>query len=98
MKNQLQYLLDNDIKEKGEYQLTNALENMKNKGLKFSTGKVIEWLDCGNKDSTIYTNERILERNGNKIEKTATIIESKIIEPCFIGENTIKSHHLDNVI
>ena len=32
---ELQYLIDNDIKDKGEYQLTNALENMKNKGLKF---------------------------------------------------------------
>ena len=29
LKNELQYLLDNDIKDKGEYQLTNALENMK---------------------------------------------------------------------
>ena len=32
LKNELQYLLDNNIKDKGEYQLTNALENMKNKG------------------------------------------------------------------
>ena len=31
LKNELQYLLENDIKDKGEYQLTNALENMKNK-------------------------------------------------------------------
>jgi len=28
LKNELQYLIDNDIKEKGEYQITNALENM----------------------------------------------------------------------
>lgn len=32
---ELQYLLDNNIREKGEYQLTNALENMKKKGTKF---------------------------------------------------------------
>ena len=32
LKNEIQYLLDNDIKDKGEYQLTNALENMKEKG------------------------------------------------------------------
>jgi glucose-1-phosphate thymidylyltransferase len=47
--NELQYLIDNDIKDKGEYQLTNALENMKNKGVKFKPGQVDEWLDCGNK-------------------------------------------------
>ena len=30
---ELQYLIDNNIKEKGEFQLTNALENMKQKAL-----------------------------------------------------------------
>ena len=29
LKNELQYLIDNEIKDKGEYQLTSALENMK---------------------------------------------------------------------
>src|SRR5665213_1507056 len=55
LRNELQYLLDNNIRDKGEYQLTNALENMKNKGLKFFPGRVTEWLDCGNKDATVYT-------------------------------------------
>lgn len=89
LKNELQYLLDNDIKDKGEYQLTNALENMKNKGTKFSPGKVDEWLDCGNKNATVYTNERVLEHNGNIISNSSTIEVSEIIEPCFIGENVI---------
>ncbi len=89
LKSELQYLLDNDIKDKGEYQLTNALENMKNKGTKFSPGKVDEWLDCGNKDATVYTNERVLEHKGNIISDSATIENSEIIEPCFIGENAV---------
>ena len=89
LKQELQYLLDNDIKEKGEYQLTNALENMKTKGTKFTPGKVTEWLDCGNKDATIYTNQRVLEfiKNTDIISKTHKNINSKIITPCFIGEN-----------
>lgn len=89
LRNELQYLLDNDIKEKGEYQLTNALENMKAKGTKFVPGKVTEWLDCGNKDATVYTNQRILEfiRNTPIISKTHINKNSQIIEPCFIGEN-----------
>ena len=89
LKKELQYLLDNDIKDKGEYQLTNALENMKNKGIKFSPGEVEEWLDCGNKNATVYTNERVLEHNGNIISASAIIENSEIIEPCFIGENAI---------
>ena len=88
LKKELQYLLDNDVREKGEYQLTNALENMKAKGTRFSPGKVTEWLDCGNKDATVYTNQRILEFNKNN-ERTSNFINqgSTIIEPCFIGEN-----------
>lgn len=89
LRKELQYLMDNDIKEKGEYQLTNALENMKNKGMKFVPGTVDEWLDCGNKDATVYTNQRIL---ANKKEIFHVNISqynggTQIIEPCFIGQN-----------
>lgn len=92
LKKELQYLIDNNIRDKGEYQLTNALENMKQKGTKFAPGKVTEWLDCGNKDATVYTNQRVLEFNrGNKqlIASTAKIENAVIIEPCFLGENVI---------
>ena len=88
LKSELQYLIDNDIKDKGEYQLTNALENMKSKGKKLSASTVEEWLDCGNKDATVYTNKRMLEiKKGaaaNQTEAT-NIKNSIIIEPCFIG-------------
>lgn len=90
LRRELQYLLDNDIKDKGEYQLTNGLENMKAKGTKFIPGKVTEWLDCGNKDATVYTNSRILEFIKGKealIDSSIVNNNSKIIEPCFIGKN-----------
>ncbi|MGZ3883803.1 MAG: sugar phosphate nucleotidyltransferase [Bacteroidia bacterium] len=89
LKKELQYLLDNDIKDKGEYQLTNALENMKAKGTKFVPGKVTEWLDCGNKDATVYTNQRVLEFDKGKASlkgKNVSISNSVIIEPCFFGD------------
>src|SRR4051812_15645884 len=89
LRSELQYLLDNNITDKGEFQLTNALENMKAKGTKFSPGKVTEWLDCGNKNATVFTNQRILEFDkgnpslkGKEIKNTNSII----LEPCFIGE------------
>jgi glucose-1-phosphate thymidylyltransferase len=95
LRNEIKYLLDNDITEKGEYQLTNALENMKQKGVRFSPGQVIEWLDCGNKDATVYTNQRVLENvkgSENLVAESAKIINSEIIEPCFIGEGV----HIEN--
>lgn len=90
LKSELQYLLDNKITEKGEYQLTNALENMKKKGTKFMPGQVTEWLDCGNKNATVYTNQRVLEFDKGKAhlkEKNIKNNNSVIIEPCYIGEN-----------
>lgn len=58
LKSELKYLIDNDIKDKGEYQLTNALEALKQKGTKFVPGQVKEWLDCGNYKATVYTKDR----------------------------------------
>lgn len=88
LKKEIQYLLDNDIKEKGEYQLTNALENMKQKGTKFTVAQISEWLDCGSKENMLYTNKRLLETKSLPINKSAHIINSTIIQPCYIGENT----------
>ncbi len=92
LKRELKYLLDNNIREKGEFQLTNALENMKKQGVKFSPGQVTEWLDCGNKDATVYTNQRVLEFRKNDaalVSASHKNENSVIIPPCFIGENVI---------
>ncbi len=91
LKHELQYLLDNDIKEKGEYQLTNALENMRQKGSQFYPTEIQEWLDCGNKKAVVYSNQRMLEiHKGTKlVSDTVKLVNSTIIPPCFIGENVV---------
>ncbi len=91
LKAEIEHLLENDIREKGEFQLTNALENLKQKGAKFEPGEVSEWLDCGNKNACIYSNERVLENaNGNeKLVFSNNNTNSLIIEPCYIGENVV---------
>lgn len=93
LRRELQYLLDHDIKDKGEYQLTNALENMKNQGTVFVPGQVTEWLDCGNKDATVYTNQRYLEylkeRGEKLVAASAKVVNSVLIEPVYVGENAV---------
>ena len=85
---ELQYLIDNNIKEKGEFQLTNALENMKQKGAEFYPGKVDEWLDCGNPLAAVHANKRVLEYTANDESRKALKIENaQVLEPCFIGAN-----------
>ncbi len=88
LKENLQYLLDNKIMDKGEYQITDALERMKQDGTKFTPGAVEEWLDCGKKDATVYTNQRVLEfiKNDDIVASSATVEDSVIIPPCYIGE------------
>lgn len=91
--NELQYLLDNDIKDKGEYQLTSALENMKQKDSQFTIAFVEEWLDCGNKEMTVYTNQRILEfcadRQESLVAKGVILENSLIVPPCFIDSGVV---------
>ncbi|MBJ6119566.1 NTP transferase domain-containing protein [Pontibacter sp. BT310] len=92
LRSELQYLLDNNIMDKGEYQLTNALENMKNKGTKFVPAVISEWLDCGNKNATVYTNQRYLEYIKNEqglVASSAKLVNAVVIPPVYIGENVV---------
>ena len=93
LRGELQYLLDNEVVKGGEYQLTDALENMKVKGMKFVPGKVDEWMDCGNKNVTVETNARLLgflHNDGeNLVDSNIKNENSTIIQPCYIGENVI---------
>lgn len=91
LRSEMQYLIDNNLKEKGEYQLTNALENMKAKGAKFYKGEVIEWLDCGNKDATVNTNQRVLEhlKGESLVHDTVVLENATVVQPCYIAEGVV---------
>mgnify|MGYP000683957257 CR=1 FL=1 len=88
---EMQYLIDNDIKEKGEYQFTTALQNLNKKGAVFTPGRVTEWLDCGNKNVTVQTNQRYLEfiKDQKLVSPKARLDNAVIIPPCFVGEDVI---------
>ena len=88
---EMQYLIDNNIKDKGEFQFTSALQNFSKKGAKLVPGVVTEWLDCGNKNVTVQTNQRYLEfiKEQALVSKKATLINTHIIAPCFIGDGAI---------
>ena len=93
LKNELQFVLDNDIINGGEYQINDGIKRMMSGGSVFKTGTVEEWMDCGNKNVTIETNNKMLgilyDRKEQLISNKITLIESKIIEPCFIGDDVV---------
>ncbi|MGG5506609.1 MULTISPECIES: sugar phosphate nucleotidyltransferase [unclassified Myroides] len=93
LRKELEFLLDNNVIKGGEYQLTDALENMKQKGMRFVPGQVEEWMDCGNKDVTVDTNNRMLNfleaESSNYVSTSVQIENSTIIPPCYIGDNVV---------
>lgn len=91
LKNSLQFVLDNEIINGGEYQINDGIKDMMSKGKIFKTGTVEQWMDCGNKKVTVQTNAQVLDNEAkkgvNNIAGSVINVNSVIIEPCFIGEN-----------
>ncbi|PIE48284.1 MAG: nucleotidyltransferase [Flavobacteriales bacterium] len=94
LQQEIDHLIDHNITGKGgEYQLTDALENMRIKGLKFVPGTVNDWMDSGFREATIETNQKVLmyEMQAGKslVSETVKSENSQIIPPCYIGENVV---------
>ncbi len=93
VREEIQHLIDSDLRENGEYQLTNVLKSLKQQGAKFIPGKVNAWMDCGKKDPTVDTNKQVLgfeaALGNNLVASNIVLNNSEIIQPCFIGENVV---------
>ncbi|GEQ84814.1 nucleotidyltransferase [Patiriisocius marinistellae] len=93
LKNELQYVLDNNIINGGEYQINDGIKRMMADGKIFKTGTVSEWMDCGNKEVTVETNKRMLgflhEAKESLISEKVINENSEIISPCFIAEGVV---------
>jgi glucose-1-phosphate thymidylyltransferase len=61
--NALKYNIDNNVKTKNEYQLTDALMRMIDQGVKFVSYNVENWFDCGKKDALLETNAILLQKD-----------------------------------
>ena len=90
---ELQYLVDNAVIKSGEYQLPDALRRLTESGYIFKPGEVSEWLDCGNKEFTVETNQRVLEHDLAKgvelVHSSVQLINSTLIPPCYLGEGVV---------
>ena len=91
----LNELFEKEIKTKGEYQLTDALQLMIEKGEKFTTFNVDGWYDCGKSETLLSTNKFLLQTKGTNRKVEGSIIinpvyisESAVVKNCVIGPNT----------
>lgn len=93
LKEQLKIVIKNNTTHSGEFQINDGLLGMMAKGKLFKVGKVTAWLDCGNVKSTISSNKEmlnfLLEDKEELISDNINLINSKLIEPCYISSNVV---------
>jgi len=75
------------VKNRDEYSLTDALQCMIEKGTSFQSFKVLNWFDCGNKDSLLESNATLLKKFGTHISPDHRFENVIIVEPVSIGKN-----------
>jgi glucose-1-phosphate thymidylyltransferase len=89
LRKEIDIMIENDLKENNEFQITNCLEELKNNGDILKCDVLEEWLDCGNKIELLNTNNRLIEISGveNLLGKNVVIKDNTIIKNSFIDDN-----------
>ena len=79
----LDRIVTEDIRTRGEYQLTDALQMMVEEGIPFNTIAVTDWYDCGKKETWLQTNRILLERNGEQA------VGEGFVNPCSVAPDAV---------
>lgn len=82
----LDTIIENNIKSHDEYNLTDALDCMIDRGANFKVFRVENWFDCGRKESLLASNSILLEKLGGKISELNKFENSIFIPPVSIAE------------
>jgi glucose-1-phosphate thymidylyltransferase len=91
----LEHIVKKDIKTKGEYQLTDALALMTERGEALGVFVVDEWYDCGKKETLLRTNREILDaRGGAPSIEGSTIIAPVAIDPSAKVSGSVVGPHV----
>ncbi len=81
----LDHLVQRDIRTKGEYQLTDALQMMLERGETIRTFPVEGWYDCGKPETLLSTNRALLEKHSTNPRIDGVIIN----EPVYVAPNAV---------
>ncbi|HTE09094.1 MAG TPA: sugar phosphate nucleotidyltransferase, partial [Flavitalea sp.] len=71
----------NQVKSRGEFSLTDAIECMISKGARFQSFKVQNWFNCGKKETLLQSNATLLKKFGGIISKEHHFENTIIIPP-----------------
>jgi len=90
LRKHLKKLVDNDVRTKGEIQLTDALKEMLAENEIFNSFKIEGWFDCGKTDALLETHRHLLENNSNIAEMAKNIVVPPVyVSPNALVENSI---------
>ncbi|MCD6590069.1 NTP transferase domain-containing protein, partial [Candidatus Woesearchaeota archaeon] len=84
--NAIREIIKADIKIRGEYYLTSAIELMLRQGAKIYAFPTNKWLDCGNIPDLLEANREILAEMGTK--NKGKVESSVISKPVYIGKES----------
>lgn len=91
----LNKLVKEDIRTRGEYQLTDALQMMIDKGEPMTVFLVDGWYDCGKPETLLATNQYLLTTGNNHYEIPGVVVmspvfvaKSAVLTNCVIGPYT----------
>jgi len=88
-KESLEEMIGKNVKTKNEYQLTDALQLMIDKGVKFKTFEIKGWYDCGKPETLLETNRHLLSqiRPSRDSKEVSQLKDSVIIPPIFVSQS-----------
>lgn len=90
LKECLKELIDKDIRTKDEYQLTDALQLMVDKGEKFTTFHVDGWYDCGKPETLLETNRYLLTKQKTREAPPGCVVVPPVhIDPTAVVEHSV---------
>ena len=82
----LDFNIKNNFHNEEEFPLTDALQQMINKNVKFDILKVDNWFDCGKREILLETNATMLDRNYD-FDSIPQFDSAIFIHPVSIGKN-----------
>ncbi len=81
----LNNLIEKNIRTRGEYQLTDALQMMIDSGEKMTTFNVEGWYDCGKPETLLSTNQYLLKQKSYYKK----YLNNVIVPPVYIADNAV---------
>lgn len=92
-------LVADELRTRGEYQLTDALQRMIDAGERFVAHEIGDWFDCGKPETLLSTNRALLDRDSPPIPAELHGSAAAIVPPVAVGadctiQNSVVGPHV----